>query len=128
MAINTGATGKRRIVFSGYVASPSTGDGADGFHIPFGLCHHAYFGYALDVGGTSGDNKVQLNRVRNESDTALLAATLDVANDASTVSNSTKVFQNNSLEEGDLVRVDIDEAAGSSGGFTWTAVIHVEKD
>lgn len=127
--MDANATSRRRLVYSGYVGSPSAADGQFGIVVPVKHAHVAYFGYAMDVGGSSGTNSVQLNRVRDETDTELLSATLDIENDATTVSAETmNTFQNNQLNRGDIVRGDVDELAGSGGGLAWTIILHVDAE
>lgn len=123
------ASSKKRITYSGYVASPSSGDGADGIVVGVSNAHLSLVGYAMDVGGTDGTTSLQVNRVRDESDTELLSSTLDIANDASTVSNFTNsTFQNNALVQGDILRLDLDSLATGGSGFAWYIEIHVDQD
>ena len=117
--------GHRRPIFAGYVTTPTAADSMDGFVCPFTQARLTHFVYAMDVLGSSGTTSVQLNRVRDETDAELLAATLDIANDATDGWNDQDSFQNNYLEKGDLVRVDVDSLATSALGLGWSCELHI---
>lgn len=120
---------RRRAIITGFISGAvSTGDDQGGFSIPWTAAHLVNFGYSADVGGTAGGpTGVQLNRVRNESDTELMASTLTLAHDASPVNSETDAFQNNDLQKGDIVRLDVDAAATNLAGLFWWAEVHVEQ-
>lgn len=126
--------GRRRIVFSGLVSgSLSTGDGQGAFLVPFAEGRVIGAGFALDVGGTAdGPTTVMINRVRDESDTEVLSAVMSIAHDATTV--STQVGEDDLastpflIQQGDIVRIDVDGASTGAAGLAWFVVVHIDKE
>lgn len=122
------APARRRHIFTGWITGTiSTGDGQGGFPIPWGDCYLTGFGFSLDVGGSSsGSTDLMLNRVRDETDAELLTGTLDIEHDATTVYSETETtFQNNQLQRGDIVRVDVDAIPTSPAGLAWWVEVHI---
>ena len=133
MAVETGfnATSHRRLVMNGnVVGSLSTGDGQIAFVVPVAHAHITAIVWALDDGGgTSGSTGLMINRVRAESDTEMISAQNDIANDATTLYATIRTtLQNNDLIYGDIVRVDIDEVPTTAGGLAVALILHVETD
>ena len=123
---------RQSAIFHGYLAGvQTTGDGKDGFCVPFTAARLVNFGFGADVGGSANTTSVRLNRVRDESDTGLLAATLDLAHDASRVhSEVERAFTSaaDDLQQGDLVRVDLDAIATGVAGVGWWVELEITEE
>ncbi len=124
----------RRDPKGGYISGTLTsGDGQDGFCVPWQSARLVGFIITLDAGGsTSGSTSVMVNRVRAEADKEMFSSVLSVAHNASDLfaeKTHADMASQVSLVRGDLVRVDIDAIPGGSdsAGLGWTAIFHIDS-